>query len=92
MKTLFAIVALLVASTQQINLKRAGFIDCEMTGSCAKKKVSNSPAGFVSGVEMDSLYSFAEQDDARLEVAKAKKEIAQRQVEEAKKEAEDKKR
>jgi len=71
MKTLFAIVALLVTTTQQVNLKRAGFVNCELTGSCAPKKVSNVPSGFVSGVEMNTLYSFAEQDDARIEVAKA---------------------
>jgi len=47
-----------------------------MTGGCAPKKVSNAPEGFVSGVSMDSLYSFAEQDDAKQEVAKAKKEMA----------------
>ena len=86
------IAALFVATSQQTNLNRAGFIDCEATGSCAPKKVSNAPEGFVSGVSMDSLYSFAEEDDARQEVANAKKEIAKHQVEEAKKKAEEKKR
>jgi len=65
MKTLCTIVALLVASTEQVTLKRAGFIDCEMTGSCAPKKVSNAPEGFVSGVDIGSLYSSTEQDDTK---------------------------
>ena len=39
---------------------------------------------------MDALYSFAEQDDAKQEVAAARKEMAQRQVEESKRQAEEK--
>ena len=59
MKSLIAIVALFACPTQSISLQRAGFIDCEMTGSCAPKKISYSPEGFVSGVDMSTIYSFA---------------------------------
>ena len=83
--------ALLLSSASATKLSRAGFIDCEATGSCAPKKKSNVPKGFVGGVDMDTMYSFAEQDDARKEVAEARKEIEARKVEQAKRDAEQKK-
>ena len=82
--------ALLLASTSAIKLDRAGFIDCEATGSCAPKKKSTVPKGFVGTVDMDTMYSFAEQDDARKEVAEAKQQIEARKAEQAKKDAETK--
>ena len=59
--TLPVIFALFINASHQVSLNRAGFIDCEQTGSCAAQKTStNAPAGFVSGVEIDSLYRFSE--------------------------------
>ena len=63
-----------------------------MTGGCAPKEVSNAPQGFVGRMSMDSLYSFAESDDTKQEVAKAKKEFAKHEAEDAVKRFEDKKR
>ena len=90
--SLLVIAALFISSSQQVTLKRAGFIDCEATGSCAPKKPSNVPEGFLSGVPLDNLYTYSEQEDSKDEVKKAKNEIAQRKLDGVKREADEKKR
>ena len=75
MKVSLAILLLLnyfdSTETNAIQLNRAGFIDCEVTGSCSKT-VKKSPNGFVGNVDLNQLYGFSELDNSAREVAEAK--------------------
>ena len=83
---------LLIASSQlaesgAVNLGRAGFIDCEATGSCAPAAPRKGPAGFSANVAYADMYSSTELDNAAEEVREAKKQMVKKKLEDEKKKA-----
>ena len=85
----FLLIANSISETEAVNLSRAGFIDCEATGTCAPTPKRKSPEGFSANIAYTELYTSDEMSNAAEEVKAAKEQMAKKKIEDQKKQLED---